>query len=147
MISLVLLMTVALAAVWFLLHRHYRHHPDYNLANVIDRSFAAVTFPLRDGRRLSGREVTVLQKPGLYALHTSILVHEPGYDADGFWYCAGPDGHFWVAIAHQQRQWLLWKVAWVVRPLTPERVRSALQDNPAALQLAFGDVQIDRLMA
>ena len=99
-----LLLVAAVVVVWLLVHRHYRHHQDYDLSQVIERTFAGLSFPLRDGRQMSGREVTVLQKPGLYSLSTSILVQEPAYDADGFWYCAGPDGHFWMAIAHHQRE-------------------------------------------
>lgn len=145
MIELLLIAVVAVASL--LVHRHYKHHPDYDLAQVIDRTFAGLQFPLRDGRQMSGCDVTVLQKPGLYSMPVSVMTYEPACDTDGFWYCAGPDGHFWMAVSHHERQWFLWKVTWVVRPLTAERLRSALQDNPQALQLAFGDVQIDRLMA
>lgn len=141
MIELALLAVAALLGG--VIHRHLRHHPDYDLEKVLERSFNALHFPLRDGGQLPGKEVTVLQRPRPYQL--SAVQYEAA--PDGFWYCAGPDGHFWLAIAQHERQWFLWRVDWVVRPLTAERLRSALQDDPAALLRAFGDVQVDRLYA
>lgn len=147
MIELVIL--AVLAIIGGAVHVRLRHHPDYRLDRVLERSFAGLRFPLRDGGYLPGHQVRVVQqpdylRPGLKMLRYN-RTNSP--DVDSFWYCAGPDGHFWLAIAQHQRQWFLWRVHWIVRPLTAERLRNALQDDPTALQLAFGEVQVDRLYA
>ena len=92
--SLSLWLIGVFVVIAYMVHRHYRDHPDYDLETAIDRTFAELSFPLRDGRTLSGKEVTVLQKPRFNSLHISLNGQEQGMAADGFLYCAGPDGHF-----------------------------------------------------
>ena len=54
----------------------------------------------------------------------------------GFFYCVGPGPSYFVAIANLESAWRA-RFAWVIRPLTEERMRGALVGDSVALQAAF----------
>jgi hypothetical protein len=58
--------------------------------------------------------------------------------SDSFWYCVGPGPSYFLAIPLVEAGLGRVKVSWVVRPLSAERMRSALVDDEQALREAFG---------
>lgn len=93
---------------------------------------------------LPGREMTVIKRvvhPGTSALGSA--------RGSAFYYCKGPGPSYFMAMreapdAHRGEGT---PGAWVVTPLTPERLRGALAGDEDALGRAFGDVIEDRLRA
>lgn len=57
----------------------------------------------------------------------------PRWISDSFWYCIGPARTYFLAIPMVDVGLGRVEVAWVVRPLTEERIRAALIDHPDAL--------------
>ena len=139
---------VVLPAVLLLLgwgvHRRLRHHPEYDREAVLQRGFSALLLPLPNGEQTRGGEVRVVKRPAPLqksAYWLSWIDLHQGELAEEFWYCVGPQGACWMLIANGQRHWWRWRVHWVVRPLTVQQLRNALQDDPVALHAAMGAAQ------
>ncbi|HEY0504170.1 MAG TPA: hypothetical protein VGD42_11825 [Lysobacter sp.] len=57
---------------------------------------------------------------------------------DAFWYCVGPGPSYFLAIGRANAHWRGVAVDWIVRPLSEERMRGALDGDDKAIALAFG---------
>ena len=134
MLILVLLALVGLAA--FLVLHTANRNAGKRLRQVQEQSFAHLRFPAY-GARLTGAEVTVVKRGNRPPEVPSLPTLDDTADAS-WWYCVGPRRTCYMAIAQCERQWLSWKVRWVVRPLDEEHMRQALDGDDDALWQAFG---------
>ena len=95
-------------------------------------SFAALVFQTPEGS-VSGAKMRVVKE----------VLESTGQDlgaspTTGFFYCVGPGPSYFVAIANLESAWRA-RFAWVIRPLTEERMRGALVGDSVALLAAFGN--------
>lgn len=56
-----------------------------------------------------------------------------------FWYCRGPGPTWFLAIPTVECSDSIYEVSWVVRPLTEQRMRAALQFDRKACRRAFDE--------
>lgn len=104
-------------------------------------TFAALRFNTPDGI-VDGNAVQVVKvyKQGMPFAYDDVfnMPVGPRQISDSFWYCVGPGPSYFVAIPMVEVGLGRATVRWVVRPLTAERMRAALQDDENALRKAFG---------
>jgi hypothetical protein len=104
----------------------------------MEESFAKLEFDTPKGR-IAGEQMTVVSRR---QQHMDALWDRPGIggvsESDAFWYCLGPGPSYFLVIPMVSRRWNSLTVNWVVRPLTEERMRAALQGDSMGLQRAFG---------
>lgn len=105
---------------------------------ALSASFSALTFNTPGGP-VAGDVVRVVKiyKQGMQAAYDDVFSMSDGGVSDSFWYCVGPDASYFLAIPLVEVGYGRAHVTWVVRSLTAERLRLALQDDAAALQSAF----------
>ena len=63
------------------------------------------------------------------------------------WYCLGPQGQGYRALAHCRRNWGGWQVDWQLQALAPEQLQQALAHDPQATARVFGRLRGQRLYA
>ncbi|MCI2261953.1 hypothetical protein [Xanthomonas indica] len=127
---------VALLAVG--LHRHNKRRMDA----LLMASFRHLSFT-SDGIAVRGVYLQVLKKAQQFIRTTqqlSLLPDSPVVNqGDAFWYCRGPGARWFLAIPTVVSRGSELEVNWVVRPLTEQRMRAALQFDRKACLRAFGE--------
>lgn len=103
-------------------------------------TFAALRFNTPDGP-VAGIEVRVVKvyKQGVPFAYDDVFNLPAGMRqiSDSFWYCVAPGPSYFLAIPLVEVGFGRVDIQWVVRPLTEERLRVALQDDAAALRDAL----------
>lgn len=128
--------TVALVVVC--LYRYNRRRMDL----LLTESFRQLSFS-SDGVVLRGADLQVVKKAQQFIrtkenfllLPDSPVVNQ----GDAFWYCSGPVASWFLAIPTVMSRGGELEVSWVVRPLTEQRMRAALQFDRKACRRAFGE--------
>lgn len=107
---------------------------------ALRETFAALSFTTEQGVVLSGADVRVVKVYTQNMGHAYDDVFRIGtrHVHDSFWYCVAPGPAYFVAIPLLQASLGRITVRWVVRLLTEERMRAALQDDARALESVFG---------
>ncbi|KMM76754.1 hypothetical protein ACP93_04925 [Xanthomonas sp. NCPPB 1128] len=131
--------TVALVTVS--LYRYNRRRID----TLLMESFRQLSFS-SDGVALRGVDLQVVKKAQQFIRTNesfSLLPDRPVvHQGDAFWYCRGPGARWFVAIPSVVSRGGELEVSWVVRPLTEQRMRAALQFDRKAFRRAFGDQDV-----
>lgn len=111
------------------------------LKAALRRSFEALRFTTPEGVVTGDRvRVAKVYRQGMPLAYDDVFELSLGARqwSDSFWYCVGPGPSYFVAIPMAAVGMGRVEVQWVVRPLTMERMRAALQDDEAALERVFG---------
>lgn len=102
-------------------------------------SFEAQTFHTPEGN-VDGRRLRIVKIAALAATTPNSVEGVETRTRDEFWYCVGPGPSYFLAIPTVGiRYGSVAFVRWVVRPLSEERMRGALQGDRRASKLAFGE--------
>lgn len=122
----------AVLVVWAAIRRHA------HFTRLLEDSFAKLQFDTPEGR-VGGERVIVVskQQAQMNAMWGGEVGSAPTSDA--FWYCVGPGPSYFLVVPILANRWNGLDLTWVVRPLTEERMRAALQGDRAGAQRAFGD--------
>jgi len=95
-----------------------------------------------DGAALRGVDLQIVKKAQQFIRTTQQLSFLPDSpvvnQGDAFWYCRGPGARWFLAIPTVLSRGGELEVSWVVRPLTEQRMRAALQFDRKACRRAFG---------
>ena len=142
MVTLIVLLTVLGIPVSIYLSLQGRKR----LKQALRVSFNALRFQTPDGS-VGGDAVRVVKvyRQGMPLAYDNVFeMHVgPSHLTDSFWYCVGPGPSYFLALPMVEISgWGRVRVQWVVRPLTAERMRAALQDDAALVQDLFGPSQI-----
>lgn len=120
------------------LHRYNKRRMDALLMT----SFRQLSFT-SDDVALCGADLQVVKKAQQFIRTTqqlSVLPDSPVVNqGDAFWYCRGPGASWFLAIPTVMSRGGELEVSWVVRPLTEQRMRAALQFDRKACRRAFGE--------
>jgi len=106
---------------------------------AMQASFVAQSFDTPNGR-VKGNALQVVKVSRLAASTPNGVEGMNIKTRDEFWYCVGPGPSYFLAIPTVGiRNGLSVEfVRWVIRPLSEERMRGALQGDQRAVNLAFG---------
>ena len=106
---------------------------------ALRRSFETQTFDTPAGK-VDGRGLRVVKIATLAVTTPNSVEGATTNTRDEFWYCVGPGPSYFLAIPTIGiRYGSVAFVRWVVRPLSKERMRGALQGDRRASKLAFGE--------
>lgn len=106
------------------------------LQQSLCRQRLAIAGGLLDGHRL---RVVLAPMPSAEALAAG--------RASVAWYCLGPGGQGYRALADCRRNWRGWQVDWQLQPLAPAQLQRALAQDPQATARVFGRLRGQRLYA
>ncbi|MET0548956.1 MAG: hypothetical protein ABW002_06775 [Xanthomonas sp.] len=108
---------------------------------LLTESFRRLSFS-SDGVALSGVDLLVVKKAQQFIRANQQWSPVPDrptvIQGDAFWYCRGPGASWFLAIPTVVSRGGELEVSWVVRPLTEQRMRAALQFDRKACRRAFG---------
>jgi hypothetical protein len=106
---------------------------------ALRETFAALDFATPQGV-VSGAQVQVVKvyKQNMGRAYDDVFNIGTPHVHDSFWYCVAPGPCYFVAIPLLQAGRGRVSVQWVVRLLTEERMRAALQDDAKVLDKVFG---------
>ena len=106
-------------------------------AKAMRRSFSELTFDTPEGQ-VKGDALSVVKVAALSASTPNSVEGFATDTRDEFWYCVGPGPSYFLAIPTVgSRYGFVAFVRWVIRPLSEERMRAALQGDRRASKLAF----------
>lgn len=105
---------------------------------LLEESFSRLEFDTPESR-ISGEHLAVVSKRQEH-LNAMWEGHEVGsvQASDAFWYCVGPGPSYFLVVPLLANRWSGLDLKWIVRPLTEECMRAALQGDRAGMQRAFG---------
>lgn len=106
------------------------------LLQSLRRQRLVIAGGLLDGHRL---RVVLAPMPSAEALAA-------GHASVG-WYCLGPGGQGYRALADCRRSWRGWQVDWQLQALEPAQLQQALAQDPQATARVFGRLRGQRLYA
>ncbi|UBB25722.1 hypothetical protein [Pseudoxanthomonas beigongshangi] len=127
----VLLLAMVALAIWAAIRRRAQ------AKRLLEESFSALEFDTPEGR-VSGERVTVVSKRQKYMSAMWEGRQVGAQPSDAFWYCVGPGPSYFLVVPSLTNRWGGLDLKWIVRPLTEERMRAALQGDRAGMQRAFG---------
>src|SRR5690349_5669325 len=106
---------------------------------ALRETFDALSFATPQGV-VSGAQVQVVKvyKQNMGRAYDDVFNIGTRHVHDSFWYCVAPGPSYFVAIPLLQAGSGRVEVKWVVRLLTEERMRAALQDDAKVLDKVFG---------
>ncbi|WP_141454110.1 hypothetical protein [Pseudoxanthomonas sp. z9] len=127
-----LLLVMVALAIWAAIRRRAQ------AKRLLEESFSALEFDTPEGR-VNGERVTVVSKRQEY-MNAMWSGRQIGamQSSDAFWYCVGPGPSYFLVVPSLTNRWSGLDLKWIVRPLTEERMRAALQGDRTGMQRAFG---------
>lgn len=135
------LLQILLVPVFIGISLYVTHLGRKRLKAELRRSFETLRFTTPEGVVTGDRiRVAKVYRQGMPLAYDDVFEMSLGARqwSDSFWYCVGPGPSYFVAIPMAAVGMGRVEVQWVVRPLTMERMRAALQDDEGALESVFG---------